>query len=162
MNVEIFIIYLLCSYKRGKAALQKATQYLVFFGGGDLLCFDWLFFIVDGLSLASAFCIWISLMPHSITRSTSTGCQSLGFTTVELPMETCKTIAILDLEGSLALMLQYTQTHNTHPKSYMHTTIFSPSLHAVPHIQGTKVREHHLILNDTLFNLWHCLCSYTG
>lgn len=95
--------------------------------------------------MASACYIWISLIPHCITRSTSIGCQSLGFTTVELPIETYKTIAILNLEGSLALMLQYTQTH-THTKSYMH--IFS--LHAVPYIQGAKVREHHLILNDLI------------
>lgn len=52
MNIEIFIIYLLCSYKCGKAALQEATQYLVFFGGGDCLCFEWLFFAVDGLSFS--------------------------------------------------------------------------------------------------------------
>lgn len=53
-------------------------------------------------------------------------------------------------------MLQYSQTHihTTHTdkhiyiESYIHTNIFSPSLHAVPHIQGTKVREHHLTLED--------------
>lgn len=45
---------------------------------------------------------------------------------------------------------------NTHTKSYMHTS--SPSLHAVPHLQGAKVREHRLMLNDLL----HTHCSTFG
>lgn len=45
---------------------------------------------------------------------------------------------------------------DTHTKSYMHTP--SPSLHAVPHLQGAKVREHRLMLNDLL----HTHCSTIG
>lgn len=48
---------------------------------------------------------------------------------------------------------QTLSTH-THTKSYLHTHSLSCSLHAVPHIRGTKVREHHLMLKDLIST--HC------
>lgn len=112
--------------------------------------FFFFFFTVDGLNLASACCIWILFMPYCIAwkyihRKSISGIYNCWNTN-----GTCKTIAILYLEvipcTDVSLLIN---THSTQHK-ITHTCISSCSLHAVPHIQGTKVREHQLMLKDLL------------
>lgn len=68
----------------------------------------------------------------------------------------------INLEGSLALRLRCLQTH-THTHMHMqnhthtHTHFFSLSACSATY-QGTKVREHHLMLKD----LTHAHCSTFG
>lgn len=107
--------------------------------------------------LASPCCIWISRIPHCITPSTSI--ESIlsisGIYNCWITKETCKTIAILDLEGSLALILQY--THTTHTKSrHSHKHFLSLSACSATHTrhkgQGTSSNtEQHRSTFGTVF-----------
>lgn len=114
----------------------------------------------SNLTLASV--IWFSHITRCTIQRTFAGCWSLGFTTVELPMETCKAIAILNQEGSLALMLQTATQYNTCKLFF--SILFV--LHAVPRIKGNKGNGISLnsdqYQSQALFRLWHDLCSDTG
>lgn len=152
MNTEMgatFTTYLLCSYK---AALQKATQHLMFLGGGHLLFVDWFIFLNCGWT---KFVFSLLHLDHTytlycITGSTFTGRQSLGFTTVTNGnLQNYRNT----LPGGTPCTDAHTCTHKIR-----HALIFSCSLHAVPHIRGTKVREHHLMLKD----LKNAHCSTFG
>lgn len=142
MNTEIwtgFITFSTLQLQMWQSCFVGGHAISCVFEGVDLNLFFFLFFYCEWTSsLAPACCIWISLIPHCFTRSTSIGCQSLGFTTVELPMETYKTIAILNLEGSLALILQCTQIHiHTKHKHFLSLSACSAT-HSRRKGQGTS------------------------
>lgn len=120
----------------------------------DLFLF---FFNVDGLTLASAFAFGSHLYP---TASLEVQSQNVNLWDLQLfsyHWKPAKLSQYINLEGSLALMLRYPQTH-AHTQSYIHTlTHLLLSACSAAH-QGTKVREHHLMLKD----LTNAHCSTSG